>query len=84
MCPGPRRGQQIRIVLPKSDRADIHLPNDGEAGLVQCEYPNLRQLCDLTDTQDQPRVRYQCRKINPPEYITESAHLAHMISQINV
>ncbi|WVF69368.1 hypothetical protein IAT40_004144 [Kwoniella sp. CBS 6097] len=33
---------------------------------------------------DQPRVRYQCRKVALPDYAAESAHLSQLISQMSV
>ncbi|OWZ44584.1 replication factor A1 [Cryptococcus neoformans c8] len=33
---------------------------------------------------DQVRVRYQCRKVAPPDYVADSAHLSQMISEMSV
>ncbi|KAK8858497.1 hypothetical protein IAR55_002724 [Kwoniella newhampshirensis] len=33
---------------------------------------------------DQPRVRYQCRRVATPDYAAESAHLSQLINQMNL
>ncbi|WWC88776.1 uncharacterized protein L201_003689 [Kwoniella dendrophila CBS 6074] len=44
----------------------------------------LQMMAKQDSFNDQPRVRYTCRKANVPDYRADSAHLINLINQMNV
>ncbi|WWC62468.1 uncharacterized protein I303_105064 [Kwoniella dejecticola CBS 10117] len=44
----------------------------------------FQMLAKQDSFNDQPRVRYTCRKVSTPDYVADSAHLSQLISQMSV
>ncbi|WRT67698.1 uncharacterized protein IL334_004670 [Kwoniella shivajii] len=64
----------------KEEGSDINAPFQKATGKTYA----FQMMAKQDSFNDQPKVRYQCRRVSAPDYVSESAHLSQLINQMNV